>query len=76
MTLKVGASATEDELRRHVRGRPARFKAPKTVVFGDLPKTSTEKIQEFVLPDRDRLARTDQSPDATHGKARPIEPQR
>jgi len=30
----------------------ARFKAPKTVVFGPLPKTSTGKIQKFVLRDR------------------------
>jgi fatty-acyl-CoA synthase len=30
----------------------AHFKAPKTVVFGELPKTSTGKIQKFVLRDR------------------------
>ena len=30
------------------------FKCPKTVVFGDLPKTSTGKIQKFVLRDRAR----------------------
>lgn len=29
----------------------ARFKAPKHVVFGELPKTSTGKIQKFVLRD-------------------------
>ncbi|MGQ0663999.1 MAG: hypothetical protein ACT4P2_10540 [Pseudomonadota bacterium] len=35
-----------------VRQRLARFKAPKTVVFGPLPKTSTGKIQKFVLRER------------------------
>lgn len=32
-----------------VRVRPARFKAPKHVVFGELPKTFTGRIQKFVL---------------------------
>ena len=32
-----------------MRGRLARFKAPKAVTFGELPKTSTGKIQKFVL---------------------------
>ncbi|WP_344413439.1 AMP-binding protein [Pseudonocardia ailaonensis] len=52
VTLQEGASATEEEIREHVRGRLARFKAPKTVTFGDLPKTSTGKIQKFVLRDK------------------------
>jgi fatty-acyl-CoA synthase len=30
----------------------ARFKAPKTVIFGALPKTSTGKIQKFILRER------------------------
>jgi fatty-acyl-CoA synthase len=34
-----------------VRGRLARFKAPKSVTFGELPKTSTGKIQKYVLRD-------------------------
>ena len=33
----------------HVRERLAGFKAPKEVVFGDLPKTSTGKVQKNVL---------------------------
>ena len=49
VTLQEGASATEDEIIEHVRGRLARFKAPKSVTFGELPKTSTGKIQKFVL---------------------------
>jgi fatty-acyl-CoA synthase len=37
-----------------VRARIARFKAPKRVVFGPLPKTSTGKVQKNVLRDRVR----------------------
>jgi fatty-acyl-CoA synthase len=50
--LHAGASVTEAEIIEHVRGRLARFKAPKTVTFGELPKTSTGKIQKFVLRDQ------------------------
>ncbi|MFE5091839.1 hypothetical protein ACFRCI_15890 [Streptomyces sp. NPDC056638] len=42
----------EAEISEFVRVRLARFKAPKHVVFGKLPKTSTGKIQKFVLRDR------------------------
>ena len=49
VTLQEGATATEDEIREHVRGRLARFKAPRMVTFGELPKTSTGKIQKYVL---------------------------
>ncbi len=51
VTLQEGASATEEEIIAHVQERLARFKAPKTVTFGELPKTSTGKIQKFVLRD-------------------------
>jgi fatty-acyl-CoA synthase len=54
--LKPGASASEDELIEHCRRTLARFKAPKKVVFGELPKTSTGKIQKFVLRDRAKSA--------------------
>ena len=47
--LKPGATITEDELIAHCRGHLARFKAPKRVIFGELPKTSTGKIQKFML---------------------------
>jgi fatty-acyl-CoA synthase len=50
--LKAGANATEAELIEHCRAHLARFKAPKRVVFGELPKTSTGKIQKFILRDR------------------------
>jgi fatty-acyl-CoA synthase len=52
ITLKDGASATEAELIGHVRGRLARFKAPKRVIFGPLPKTATGKVQKKTLRDR------------------------
>jgi fatty-acyl-CoA synthase len=47
--LKPGASATAEELIAFCRERLAHFKAPKTVVFGPLPKTSTGKVQKFQL---------------------------
>jgi 3-(methylthio)propionyl---CoA ligase len=50
--LKPGASATAEELIAFCRERLAHFKAPKTVVFGPLPKTSTGKVQKFQLRER------------------------
>jgi fatty-acyl-CoA synthase len=47
--LKQGATVTEDELRQFCRQHMAGFKVPKAIVFGDLPKTSTGKIQKFAL---------------------------
>jgi fatty-acyl-CoA synthase len=47
--LKVGGSATEQEIIDFCRERMARFKVPKNVVFVTLPKTSTGKIQKFLL---------------------------
>src|SRR5512135_3384993 len=47
--LKPGARLTEAEVIEHCRAQLARFKVPKSVVFGELPKTSTGKIQKFIL---------------------------
>jgi fatty-acyl-CoA synthase len=47
--LKDGATETEEVLIAFARGRLAGFKTPKAVVFQDLPKTSTGKIQKFEL---------------------------
>ncbi|BCH22415.1 acyl-CoA synthetase [Mesorhizobium sp. L-8-10] len=47
--LKPGGSATEAEIMEHCRGLLARFKVPKAVIFAEIPKTSTGKIQKFVL---------------------------
>jgi fatty-acyl-CoA synthase len=49
--LKEGAIATEEEMLAFCRERMARFKVPKKFVFRPLPKTSTGKIQKFVLRD-------------------------
>ena len=53
VTLKPGHIATEPEVIEFCRQRIAHFKAPAAVEFGDLPKTSTGKIQKFVLRDRE-----------------------
>jgi fatty-acyl-CoA synthase len=50
--LKPGATVKSEELIEHCRQHLARFKVPKSVVFGELPKTSTGKIQKFVLRER------------------------
>jgi fatty-acyl-CoA synthase len=47
--LKPGKAATGDELIEFCRDRLARFKCPRNVVFGELPKTSTGKVQKFEL---------------------------
>ena len=49
VTLKPGAVATQAELIAFCRERLAHYKAPKAVVFGPLPKTSTGKMQKFRL---------------------------
>ena len=59
VTLRPEASVTEDELIEHVRSRLARFKAPKRVVVGELPKTGTGKIQKFVLREQLWAGRSD-----------------
>ena len=50
--LKPGAAVGAAELIEHCRRHLARFKVPKSVVFGELPKTSTGKIQKFLLRER------------------------
>jgi fatty-acyl-CoA synthase len=53
VTLKDGANeVTESDIIGFCRENMARFKAPKSVVFGPLPKTSTGKIQKFKLRER------------------------
>jgi fatty-acyl-CoA synthase len=49
VTLKPGRDSTAQEIIGFCRERLARFKVPRTVVFGPLPKTSTGKIQKYVL---------------------------
>jgi fatty-acyl-CoA synthase len=47
--LKPGSSVQAEELIEHCRGLLARFKVPRRIVFGTVPKTSTGKIQKFLL---------------------------
>ena len=56
--LKTGAAATEAEIIEFCRQHIARFKCPAAVEFGDLPKTSTGKIQKFVLRDKEWAGRS------------------
>jgi fatty-acyl-CoA synthase len=53
VTLAEGKHATEAELIEHCKKRLAHFKAPRSVEFGPLPKTSTGKVQKFVLRDQE-----------------------
>jgi fatty-acyl-CoA synthase len=50
--LKPGHKMTEEEILAFAKTRLAKFKMPRTVVFSELPKTSTGKIQKFVLRER------------------------
>jgi len=49
LEVRDGVEVTEAEIIEFCRGQLARFKVPKHVIFGPLPKTSTGKIQKFVL---------------------------
>jgi fatty-acyl-CoA synthase len=51
VVLKQGAAATADDIIAFCRQNMASYKIPRTVVFRDLPKTSTGKVQKFVLRD-------------------------
>ncbi len=52
VTLKPGQEAGAEEIIAFCRDNMAKFKTPRHVVFCDLPKTSTGKIQKFVLRER------------------------
>lgn len=47
--LKFGAQTTPEDIVKHCKQHLAGFKVPRYVVFGELPKTSTGKIQKFEL---------------------------
>ncbi len=47
--LKVGKTATPEEIVAYCKEHLARFKVPKDVVITEIPKTSTGKLQKFVL---------------------------
>jgi fatty-acyl-CoA synthase len=52
VALREGAKVTAEELIGFLRTQIARYKVPRHIVFGPLPKTSTGKIQKFVLRER------------------------
>jgi fatty-acyl-CoA synthase len=54
VTLKENTAATEEEIIAFCRENMAHFKCPKTVIFGLLPKTSTGKVQKYVLREKTR----------------------
>jgi fatty-acyl-CoA synthase len=52
--LKPGREVTADELINWCRERLARYKCPRHIVFAEIPKTSTGKVQKFALRERAR----------------------
>ncbi|MBA6231480.1 MULTISPECIES: acyl-CoA synthetase [unclassified Colwellia] len=52
VTLKRGRNVSEEDIINFCREHMATFKAPKSIVFSDLPKTSTGKVQKFVLREK------------------------
>jgi fatty-acyl-CoA synthase len=58
VTLKDDCSTDAAELERYARERLAAFKVPKHYEFGALPKTSTGKIQKYVLREREWAGKT------------------
>jgi fatty-acyl-CoA synthase len=49
VTLREGATATEADIIAFCRERLAHYKCPDAIAFGPLPKTSTGKVQKFLL---------------------------
>jgi fatty-acyl-CoA synthase len=54
VTVRADADVTADELIAFCRDRIAHYKCPDAIEFTELPKTSTGKVQKFVLRDRER----------------------
>ncbi len=52
VTIRENSGVTEKDIIQFCRDGMAHFKAPKQVIFGDLPKTSTGKVQKFVLREK------------------------
>jgi fatty-acyl-CoA synthase len=53
VTLKREAIASEEEIIQFCRQHAAHFKCPAAVEFGELPKTSTGKIQKYILREKE-----------------------
>ncbi|HUF43729.1 MAG TPA: AMP-binding protein, partial [Aestuariivirgaceae bacterium] len=54
VTLRPGKEVTAEEITEFCRSHMARFKAPRKVVFCELPKTATGKVQKFELREQAR----------------------
>lgn len=54
VTLKAGENASSEEIIAFCRQHLAGFKCPKTILFTELPKTSTGKVQKFILREKVR----------------------
>lgn len=54
---KPGTNPTEEDIIKHCKRHLARFKAPKTVEFSELPKTATGKVQKFKLKNKEWASR-------------------
>jgi fatty-acyl-CoA synthase len=57
VVTRPGVTLTAEDIVNHCKQHLARFKAPKKVEFGELPKTSTGKIQKFKLRDKEWAGR-------------------
>ena len=55
VALKEEAESSEEELIQFCRDNLAHFKCPKKIVFAELPKTSTGKIQKFILREQAKI---------------------
>jgi len=53
VTLAEGKQASADEIIQHCKSVLAHFKTPRQIEFGPLPKTSTGKVQKYLLRDRE-----------------------
>ena len=58
VTLRSGQEASEQEIIDFCRDHLAHFKAPTAVAFGELPKTSTGKVQKYLLREGEWAGRT------------------
>jgi len=59
VVLRAGTSATPEELMVHVRSKIARYKAPRDIdVIVNLPKTTTGKIQKYLLRETEWAGQT------------------
>ena len=56
VTLRPGAEASPEEIIAFCRDGIAHYKCPKAVIFDELPKTATGKVQKFILRDRAKQA--------------------